>query len=243
MADTRFRELERAAEAGGSADEARLLNQRVRLGQLSSRGLRIAAYLGHPGASFALTGHEDGLCPCGLDAFLDCEKPSDKCSFVGRAPSWIRGLYKFGFDAVFRGAVAVCYVTHEFAHDGRCFDAVCSTVSALHFADWRALAHSKTSRLRHEAARSCLQAAQRFTNPDDLQWAHELLLAGSRFQVDAGEEFHLQAVVESALEDTNTPEAELTRAIKDEVIPWALGLRDVPRERHERHVVKPITTA
>lgn len=53
MADRRLRELERASAEGDLDAGARLLLERVRIGDLAPGRLRLAAYLGLPAATLA----------------------------------------------------------------------------------------------------------------------------------------------------------------------------------------------
>jgi hypothetical protein len=82
--DERLRKLEREAAQGDASATARLLVERVRLGELSDERLRLAAYLGHPTAREAVG---DAL-PAPEDAL-----------------EWVRALDGHGREACVRAAL------------------------------------------------------------------------------------------------------------------------------------------
>lgn len=63
MTDERLRGLARGAETGDVNARARLLSERVRLGELSERRIAVAAYLGDAGARLALSGRAPQVMP------------------------------------------------------------------------------------------------------------------------------------------------------------------------------------
>ena len=83
VADEQQRELERQAASGDVEAEARLLLERVRSGDLAEDRLRLAAYLGHPGAG----------CACHVVRCLatDLEKPADGAPFHSSSSRALRG--------------------------------------------------------------------------------------------------------------------------------------------------------
>lgn len=85
MADERRREAERRAATGSVEDEARLLVERVRAGELTNEQLALAAYCGHEPARLASS--------------------STAPSSTSRA--WIEGLALFGPDVVATAACAL----------------------------------------------------------------------------------------------------------------------------------------
>ncbi len=88
MSDQRLRDLDRDAADGGLMAEARLLVERVRVGDLTEERLRLAAYLGHEPARLA----------------LGREAPAAE---AGPAAGLILGLKPYGPPAFIRAAVAV----------------------------------------------------------------------------------------------------------------------------------------
>jgi len=87
VSDRDLRSLERRfRETGDPQDEARLLQGRVRIGELSAARLELAAYLGSPGARIATRGRY-------------------KAPAVDPEP-WVRGLRARGKEVLIRVAVA-----------------------------------------------------------------------------------------------------------------------------------------
>lgn len=86
MSDSRLRELERQAAAGDVQARARLLAERVRVGDLAPDRLQLAAYLGDPQARQAL----------GEQAPAQVEQLS----------TWSEGLEQWGRDTLIRAALA-----------------------------------------------------------------------------------------------------------------------------------------
>jgi hypothetical protein len=98
VGDATLREAERRARATASVDDAaRLLLERVRVGDLPIGGLTLAAYLGDPAACAAI-GEPRSLTDDATD--LD-------------AALWARGLIAWGEEALARGLVASCMTAME----------------------------------------------------------------------------------------------------------------------------------
>lgn len=126
MGDERRRELERRFRATGAAeDEAPLLRERLRLGELSAARLELAAYLGHHAATLACSA--EGLpLPTIMDLSLARFPPEERAHWQrtlqeviddpGRAlipgladlerPAWSLGLAHFGGHVCLRAVVA-----------------------------------------------------------------------------------------------------------------------------------------
>jgi hypothetical protein len=89
MSDERLREAERRwRETGAVEDEARFLIEQVRLGELTTPRLRLAAYCDHDGAREAL---------------------AEAARRPGPPQLWIYGLEEWGPQVVARAAVAAAY--------------------------------------------------------------------------------------------------------------------------------------
>lgn len=86
MTDNRLTDLEkRWKDSGSAADEAALIKERARIGDLAFQHLELAAYLNHPPAQTALA-----------EPVLDC--PLDE---------WISGLELWGLEPLCRAWVAL----------------------------------------------------------------------------------------------------------------------------------------
>lgn len=82
VSDDRLRTAERRwRETGDVADEARLLLERVRAGELTRERLELAAYSGHAGARVAVP---------------DVRSPAPDARSPRGSQAWIRGLARFG---------------------------------------------------------------------------------------------------------------------------------------------------
>lgn len=86
VADERLRRLERQAQSGDLEAGAQLLRERLRLGEVTPLGLRVAAFVGHPAARAAAP--EVAAAPEGGEA-------------------WAAALWAFGRDLGVRAAVAL----------------------------------------------------------------------------------------------------------------------------------------
>ena len=98
MTDSKLRELERQAAQGGVEAQAKLLLERVRVGDLDKAKLELAAYLGNEASRVAL----------GKDA------PEVPEGFR----EWVLGLQRWGREALARGAVALAAYTCPQNEDG-----------------------------------------------------------------------------------------------------------------------------
>lgn len=91
MSDKRLRGLERRwKESGSIEDEVKLLQERVRMGDLTQERLRLASYCGHPASLAAL----NMIGPTSPDSLETLEE-------------WFRGLEAWGIESHLRGSLAV----------------------------------------------------------------------------------------------------------------------------------------
>jgi hypothetical protein len=139
MSDQRLRELERRFRATGAPeDEAPLLQERLRRGDLSAARLELAAYLGHEGAALACKA--EGIAPpthvdVGLAHLPAAERDhwrrltQEVIDDPGRAlisgladlqrPAWSLGLARFGAHVCLRAVVAGSSVLLDCARPGQ----------------------------------------------------------------------------------------------------------------------------
>lgn len=96
MTDTHLRQLERAANQGDVEARARLLCERVRMGDLSEDRVRLAAYLGDPGARLHLGEQAPELPAIRARAGLELNQRR-----------WVTGLRAYGKEWLVRAAAAV----------------------------------------------------------------------------------------------------------------------------------------
>lgn len=98
MSDERLRELERRfKETGSVEDEAAWLGERVRIGDLDEKRLRLAGYLGHPAAL----------------ACLGVSQATWRTLWDEDLPGWIFSLESFGREALVRAGLAIAHAAEE----------------------------------------------------------------------------------------------------------------------------------
>jgi hypothetical protein len=109
--DEALRELERVAESGDLEAAAQLLLERVRVGELGMAQVRLAAYLDHAPAVLAVEGRPrsfreplvDPATPYGM---LVAQSPLRETFSSLEELLWLRGLWRWGLEAVTRGGIA-----------------------------------------------------------------------------------------------------------------------------------------
>ena len=98
MVDTRLRRLERAASQGDVEARARVLCERLRAGDLAEERVRLAAYLGDPGARLLLAERAPELPVIRARAGLELNQRR-----------WITGLRAYGKEWLVLAAVALAH--------------------------------------------------------------------------------------------------------------------------------------
>ena len=217
MTDQALRELERGwRQSGSPEDEALLLRERLRVGELSARRAELASYLGYPAAREAAA----------------VEAPEDFAA-------WLGGLEAWEGDPRTRAALAIARavlplfdaagLTPEFALRPRralealerWIDCPCSAcLQQLSEASGRArftLAYHDSTDVSRAASQVAVYAG---------------LCTGTARNTRLDTTAHyLPVVAKLALEVR--PEGTLRSAVQADLAPWALGYRDPVRERLE----------
>ncbi len=198
--DDRVRGFERAAGHGGVEAQARLLWERVRRGELERERLRLAAHVGDPAARMALAADAPPL-------------PADLRACV-------RGLEAWGMDALVRAALAAA---------GR----------VLHLVPEPAVGWSRGAVEAIAAWLACpcdphrveLQRLASAPPPFAVNAPAAVLAAVNMAESTSRTAFarHAVAAAEGALDAearVDDPAGEVALALRDGLVPWALGARD-----------------
>jgi hypothetical protein len=214
VADDRLRRLQRRfAEAGELDDEVAFLREQVRAGALANDRLELAAYLGHEAATRAWGGD-----PGRPEA--DDQRPLE------RVTRWVEGLKRWGEEALWRAGAAVVRAIPIYADrfDGP-DDRLLEVMDRVE--DW-ILAPDEARRAAVDGGPALLAAAveQAWGAAACANTTHWLCRSVSEegFAAD-----HTRALVAEAGHELRPLQIE--RAVRDELVPWALGREDPLLER------------
>jgi hypothetical protein len=226
MPDARFRSLQRQAAQGDLQAQGRLLLERVRAGDLDPDGLRLAAYLGDPGAREAL-GADAPAAPPDLGDWAVGIAPSG----AGARDPWTREALARVAAAAARAALPAWEEQHPNDRLPR------RTVEAIE--EWilcpcedhaEAALHCSRS-TREEEGTGWLERILEALPP------REALLAVQRAARIPLSPAAMPSVVMCAARATS--EETIRAAIREALLPWALGLGDPLRARVGRGPALP----
>lgn len=233
MADQRLRELQRAEAAGDAEAPARVLTERLRLGELTDRDLELLAYLEHEPAHQVLGWSFERADGRGHHYSTPGTRSSkvDPICLSRFAEGWIAGLRSWGSSVVLRVGVAV--------------------VRRVWLPDWESM--STTSRLPASAVirlqvKLALQIADRCCVFPDSSLVHAaamdptlrtrttplspypaIRLMEACYRPSECERWVGRACEEEVI--TRFVNADFHAAVIAELVPWILKERDPARER------------
>jgi hypothetical protein len=208
MSDDLLRDMERSAALGDPVAQARLLVERARRGRLEPERLRLAAWLGDATARLATGDDSDE----GWPAFL---RPK------GRKDDWTRTLASWGQEVVVRAAYVVAHdgMRHWRRHhrDDPALPGVLDAVAA-----W----------LRCPCA-PCAEQVGRAVDDDAIPESKDNRSGRAKWHVfnvaHAVRGTRAEAWTRCALEVIGeSPATQVREAIRDALVPWALGLEHDP---------------
>ena len=228
MADERLQQLRRAWDEGDLETQVRLLRERMRAGELSEEQVRLAAYLGDQatlvlGLDGEATPPEDTF--AWLEGFADWEEASARSQLaISRelAHRWHSATQESTFAEVIHGLevqLSCPCESHEAGLKTAVLDCVANLDSDLIAPIPKRHAHATIQAVLGMAC-VCADVAETIRLPTHFSQKTRHPSVGS---------IRLSEFLEACLKVVRAD--DLRDAIRDELVPWALGLRDPLAER------------
>lgn len=212
MSDARLRQLQRDAATGDLAARARLLNERVRIGDLAPDRLQLAAYLGDEAAEEAL-GQRPHVPPTiTIGRWVrGLARPTD-----GRYPDWAAQAYARAAAAAAR-ATLPCFAGRDPAGAVRAVDALDAWIACPCDEHGRASAAAASHVPQSPPGPAGLFASR------GVRFAGLAILRAAAVSLVQGGAPATASASDAAADAARATSAEVVRAaIREALVPWAL---------------------